>query len=479
MKSKIVLSIRRLPMVLMALLLVKPMGAQVLTLEQCRQMALQSNKKVAIDKEHIAASRDMENASIAAFFPKFSANGAYMWNQKNISLLPDQYISGLGTIDIYGGFEPSAPIFNTLNPDLTKQLGGIISEQYAALRDALTLNIHHLYVGQVGVTQPIFLGGKLIQLRKIARSTRTMAEMKSEETTDGLILSVDEAYWRVISVEKKKALAQQYYDLLVQLSHDVDALAEEGLATAADQLKVKMTLSDAEQSLGKATDGLLLSKMALSQLCGLGLNGYIQVDSSELSTFLITTDTLTMDEVLNRRGEIRMLEEAGKIARSTTMLTASGLMPNIVAGANYIITNPNAQNGLSNEFRGQFSAGVVVNIPIAHADDIYRLKAAKHEQKAIELQIAQAKELIQLQVTQAAQKVQDAQRKLARQEVTSRHAQEILRLATESWKEGVVSSTELMGAQTAWMKAETERIDAAIDVKMCELEYKKVTAQGL
>jgi hypothetical protein len=36
-----------------------------------------------------------------------------------------------------------------------------------------------------------------------------------------------------------------------------------------------------------------------------------------------------------------------------------------------------------------------------------------------------------------------------------------------------------MGAQTAWMKAETERIDAAIDVKMCELEYKKVTAQGL
>lgn len=442
-------------------------------------MALQNNKKVAIDQEHVAAARDLENASIAAFFPKLSANGAYVWNEKNLTLLPDQYSSGIGTIDIYGGFEPASPLFRSLSPDLTKQLGGLISGQYASLRDALTLNVHHVYVGQVGVTQPVFMGGKLIQMRKIARATEKMAEMKAEGTTDELILAVDEAYWRVISVEKKKALAQQYYDLLVQLSFDVDALAEEGLATSADQLKVKMTLSDAEQSLGKATDGLLLSKMALSQLCGLGLNGYIEVDSTELNTFLIKTDTVTLDEVVSRRGEIRLLEEAGNIARSTTLLTASGLMPNIVASANYLISNPNAQNGLSNSFRGQFSAGVVVNVPLAHPDDIYRVKAAKHEQKAIELQIEEAKELIRLQVTQAAQKVQDAQRKLARQETTSRHAREILRLAEESWKEGVLSSTDLMGAQTAWMKAETERIDAAIDVKMCELEYKKVTAQNL
>lgn len=167
------------------------------------------------------------------------------------------------------------------------------------------------------------------------------------------------------------------------------------------------------------------------------------------------------------------------MAKSTRLLAASGLMPNIVASANYLISNPNVQNGFSNSFKGQFNAGVVVNVPLVHADDIYRVKAAKREERAVQLQIEEARELIQLQVTQARQKVEDAQRKLARQMVTSRHAEEILRLAQESWKEGVLSSTDLMGAQTAWMKAESERIDAAIDLKMCEMELRKVTGKVL
>lgn len=455
------------------------MNGQVLSLETCRRMALQNNKKMEIESEHVAAAEEMEKASIAAFFPKLSANGTYMWNEKNITLLPDRYEGSMGVIDIYGGFEPAGTALGGLAPDVAKSISMLVSEPYAALREALTLNIHHVFAGQVGVVQPIFLGGKLVQMRKMARSAKTIAEMKAEGTSDDIILKVDEAYWRVVSVEKKKVLAQQYYDLLVKLSQDVNALYDEGLATTADKLKVMMTLSDAEQSLGKATDGLELSKMALSQLCGLGLNADIEIDSTELRTFMIEQDSLEMDDILRQRGEIKMLEEAEKMAKATRMIAASGLMPNVVASANYLISNPNVQNGFSNSFKGQFNAGVVVNVPLVHADDIYRVKAAKREEHAIQLQIEEAKELIQLQVTQARQKVEDAQRKLSRQMVTSKHAAEILRLAEESWKEGVLSSTELMGAQTAWMKAETERIDAAIEVKMCEMELRKVTGKVL
>lgn len=474
MKTRKKLIIWMLPLVMAG-----SMQAQVLTLEECRQMALQHNKKMEIEAEHVAAAGEMEKASIAAFFPKLSANGTYMWNEKNITLLPDRYEGSMGAIDIYGGFEPAGTALSGLSPEVARSISLLVSEPYAALREALTLNIHHVFAGQVGVVQPIFLGGKLIQMRKMARSAKTMAEMKAEGTSDEIVLKVDEAYWRVVSVEKKKALAQQYYDLLVKLSGDVEALYEEGLATQADRLKVMMTLSDAEQSLGKATDGLELSKMALSQLCGLGLNAYIEIDSTDLRTFMITQDSLSMEEILAQRGEIKLLQEAEKMAKSTRLLAASGLMPNIVASANYLISNPNVQNGFSNSFKGQFNAGVVVNVPLVHADDIYRVKAARREERAVQLQIEEARELIQLQVTQARQKVEDAQRKLARQMVTSRHAEEILRLAQESWKEGVLSSTDLMGAQTAWMKAESERIDAAIDLKMCEMELRKVTGKVL
>ena len=37
-------------------------------------------------------------------------------------------------------------------------------------------------------------------------------------------------------------------------------------------------------------------------------------------------------------------------------------------------------------------------------------------------------------------------------------------MAQAGHKEGVVSTTDLLGAQTAWLQAHSERIDAQIDV---------------
>ena len=42
-------------------------------------------------------------------------------------------------------------------------------------------------------------------------------------------------------------------------------------------------------------------------------------------------------------------------------------------------------------------------------------------------------------------------------------------LATEGFNEGVITSTDLLGAQTAWLSAKSDNIDASIDVKLCNL----------
>ena len=131
------------------------------------------------------------------------------------------------------------------------------------------------------------------------------------------------------------------------------------------------------------------------------------------------------------------------------------------------------QNGFSNSFRGQFTAGVAVNIPIAHANDIYKVKAAKHQAKIVDLKLQEAREMITLQTTQSRQKVSDAQRKLARAITATGHAEENMRLAQEAWKEGMLSSTELLGAQTAWMNAETDKLDAVIELKMAQSTLNK------
>lgn len=474
--------------------------AQMLTLEECRQLALKSNKQAQINNEQVEAAKDLKSAAIANFFPRISANGGYVWNEKDIILLPQALDTKLGTINAGGSVNwaqtatmgriqaavtnfatsmeaiapGSAARIGAFASGIGNEVGGVIGQVYGDIRDRFTFDVHHVFVGQVGITQPIFVGGKIVNMYKIAKASEHIAEMKAENDNSELLLKVDEAYWRVVSVQNKKELAQKYHDLILQVQHDVDALAEEGMATPSDQLKVRMKLAEAEQKLGMAEDGLSLSRMALCQLCGLDLDANIVVDASPLNdNVVIDTVADNMDHVLAQRKEIQILEESEKIAKSTVMLTASTLMPNIVANAGYMVTNPSLQNGFENKFRGQFTAGVAVNIPIAHVDDIYKVKAAKHHAKVVDLKLQEARELITLQTTQSRQKVNDAQRKLTRAITALGHAEENLRLAQEAWKEGMLSSTELLGAQTAWMNAETDKEDAIIELKMAQSTLNK------
>jgi outer membrane protein TolC len=146
------------------------------------------------------------------------------------------------------------------------------------------------------------------------------------------------------------------------------------------------------------------------------------------------------------------------------------LQPNIVAQASYTYTNPNMDNGVSSAWDGKgfFSAGVVVNIPIVHADDILRYKAAKHAANVVALKTEETRELLTLQTTQANQKLAEAQQKIALAELTQKNASEVLRMAQESFDAGMITASELMQAQTLWLSAATDLVDAQVEAKTTE-----------
>ena len=54
-------------------------------------------------------------------------------------------------------------------------------------------------------------------------------------------------------------------------------------------------------------------------------------------------------------------------------------------------------------------------------------------------------------------------------------ADENLRQAQLGYKEGVMTLDNVMAAQTAWLKANSENIDAEIDVQLCNVYLSKVT----
>jgi len=53
------------------------------------------------------------------------------------------------------------------------------------------------------------------------------------------------------------------------------------------------------------------------------------------------------------------------------------------------------------------------------------------------------------------------------------NAEENLRMANLGFKEGTVSFTTVMEAQTAWQLAQSKKIDAEIGVKLSQVELQK------
>lgn len=450
---------------------------RLLTLDECTSMALGEDSQIKKDIEAQASATYTRKAAYAGFFPKLSANGMYMWMEKNIVLLPNSLQTSLGTFNAsQQSFTPAKknPVIEKLFPQITSDIENALGKVYDDFRDKLTFDIHNIFVGQVGITQPIYVGGKLIYAYKLAQSEEKISKIKAKGDKESTIVKVNTAYWLVVSLQEKVKLAQQYSDLIYKLLQNVEAAVEEGVATKSDILKVKVKLNESEMAKNTIENSLVVAKMSLCQICGLPLNTKITLDSSNLDKYSISENSLTIDESnIESRSEIQLLTETERISNTTAKLASSGLKPNIVAAANYVATTPNVLDGFNKNFQGGFNVGVVVNIPIAHADAIYRYKAAKHTANLAKLELDEAKKTFTVQATQTAQLIQEGNRRLEQSKLNMENAEENLRMADEAYKEGMATVTDVMLAQTGWQTAYNQKIDAAISLRNNEVLLQK------
>ena len=483
---------KKISFTVIALLLTMQLFPQkTLQLEECRQMALAHNKTLQMAQESVKAAHQLRQAAFTQFLPNFSANAAYTWNQKNLSLLAEDAMLPVGTKMSDGSFGftsdqvsnkwtlvngspvPLDANGNPFNPKTNPEK--IQWKGYALLpKDAMEFDIHNIFVGTIGFTQPLFLGGKIRELYNMAKYGETLAKAQEENKVTELLLEVDEAYWRVVSIESKLTLAKEYRSLIAKVDSDVAIMIDEGVATKADALKIKVKLNEADVSLTKAENGLSLSRMALNQICGMPLEAIYILADQDLSTTELVPKLIPIEQALSNRPEIKALTQLQNIAKSNEKVMFSRFLPNIVMTGNYMVSNPNSFNGYENKFAGMFTVGVVANIPLFHfGDRIHTLSAAKTQYRIATLQLEEAKEKMELQIKQNSYKTAESLKK----QISTRHnidqAVENLRYATEGFEAGVITSTDLLAAQTAWVSAKSENIDATIDVKLCNLYLEK------
>lgn len=460
---------------------------RTLNLDSCRTLALSNNKELRMSKEKVNAAHYQQKAAFTNFFPKIDMMGTYMRTEKEISLLSDDQksaISNIGTAVAPMGqklqqilsSDPSlAPLLTPLQ-SVMGTLPGALNKVGQGMVDALRTDTRNMFGGMVTLTQPIFMGGKIIAYNKITKFAEQLAESQHATELQDVILNTDQAYWQVISLVNKKKLAESFLDLVKKLDSDVSKMVAEGVATKADELSVKVKVNEAEMTLTKVENGLSLSKMVLCQLCGIPLDTPITLadESMENITLPDTYIEGNVNTALSNREELKSLELASKIYRQKVNVTRSEFLPSVGLTATYLVTNPSLVNGFERKMRGMWGVGMMVKIPVFHwGEGIYKVKAAKAEANIAQYKLDDVKEKVELQVTQATYKVNEATKKLAMAEKNMAKADENLRYANLGFQEGVIPTSNVLEAQTAWLSAQSGKIDAQIDVKMSEIYLNK------
>ncbi len=470
---------------------------QVLNLDDCRQMAVQESK--ALDQARIETEMAGYDRKIAManYFPKISATGAYVYNNRDVALLNEDqsnrlrnagtnvqnafwdYLQG-GADNIQGDLtrEVATRLLEALRanpnlPDIATPINAIGQD----IDNALHPNLHNIWVGAVTVQQPVFVGGKIIYSNQMAVLAQQLSEAKYDMKEADVLLDVDQAYWQIISIANKKKLAESYVELLEEMEKDVQTAVNAGVSTESDLLQVRVKANEARMMLTKATNGLTLSKMLLCKRIGLPLDSAIVLADETLDVIPEPGRPVekSLEDIYESRPETRSLTLATKIFDKKAKVVRADLMPTVALMGAFTVSNPNVYNGFQNQWQGgNLSAGVMVKIPITHGGEaLFKYKKAKAEARLYQDQLDDAKEMINLQVTQQRKLFDEALQKVEMARSNLDLAEDNLRSARVGLDAGVIATNTVLGAHTAWLSAHSEYIDAGIELQMTAASLRK------
>ena len=442
--------------------------AQTYSLSQCRESALKNNREVALSRTRVEKALHDQAAYKTLFYPKFTL------------MATDLYSTGSGKMTIHGG---NLPIFNldaesgSYSPDVTLTADGqTVYNRYAYFPDKdINLKISNFFTGGITFEQPLYMGGKITAVNRMASIGTEVARTGTRLTDSEVILSTDEAYVMVVRAKELCKVAEQYQSMLAELYRNVESAFRHGMKTKNDMLKVQVKQNEVELQLQKAQNGLRLAKMNLCHVMGLPLDSPIDVSMNDIRV----DDGLTaLSTDITQRPEYVMLGQKVELAGEQVKLTRSEFMPNVALVGGYTYNNGMRANHHTLIHSGGASVMVTASFPVFHFNEgRHKVNAAKTDQLLAEIERNNLNEKMELELAQARNNMEEAGTEVALTTKSLEQSDENVKSSKSQYDNGMEPLSDLLEAQTLWQQAYANAIEARCNLFLMHTKYMK--AAGL
>ena len=447
-----------------------------LTLEKCRMLALENNKKLRIaEAEKIAAHHERRAAS-TSYLPRIDANALYMHNSHKTVLLDSdsrRFLENIGS-SLGEEIKEIATIFPAIQQLAQSGFVTSLDRLGSSISDALTLDTRNIFAGTISAIQPIYAGGKISAYNRLTVIAEKISHYNYEATKQDILLTTEEAYWQVVSLSYKEQLATSYLKLTQSFLDDAKKIERQGMATKAELLSINVKVNEAGMAHLEVKNGLALARILLNHICGLPLDSTVVLyDETE---FTVEPAVTIRNATIENRPELYALESVRDATYQQTRIVRSDFLPTIILTGGYAISNPSITDGFRRKFEGTWNIGVVLKIPVWNWGEGYdKIKASKARSTIAIYTLDNVHQEMQMQLQQQLKKVSETNGRLALAESNIKMAEENLRNTNLSFNEGMATVQEVMEAQTAWIKAHSSLIDAKIDIMLSQARLKRAT----
>ena len=438
--------------------------AQKLSIEECRQMALEHNKDKESARLSTEAAQYTKKSVWAQFFPSFSlaAFGLYDTGTANLSFPTDGLTQTLSSV-VTSGVQNGA-----LSVQQAQWLSGLGSSVPKNL-DVAECKVDWVYAAALTLKQPLYMGGKIRASYRMADLAVLMNRQGERLAETQVIQGTDEAYAGVVKAEELVQVAGKYGDLLAALHSDVESAVRHGLALDNDLMKVEVKQNEVALQLRRAENAVRLAKMNLCHHIGKPLSSDVEV-SGEYPA-VADASTLQTDDV-SARPEYAVLEHSAELAKQQEKVARSDMRPQLALLAKYGYTHGGKVNGDALVDGWNFGGGVTLSVPLYHfGERTNKVKAARTKWQQACLEKDNKEEMMLLEVAQAANSLDEARLEVELSEKSLTQAESSMKLSGQRYKAGTEKLSDYLEAQASWQKAYETKVNAHFQLYLSSVNY--------
>lgn len=335
-------------------------------------------------------------------------------------------------------------------------------------------DIKNNFDNKLGMTLPIYSGGKLEATIDQAKASLKVADLGVVKSRQQLKLDATNAYFSLLQTRNLLKVSQDSVNDLAAHLKNVQAQYEVGTVAKSDVLRSEVELANAQQSLIKAQNSYDVAMATLNNVLGLSLDTEIKLkEELKYDKFGLSMDD-SIQYALNKRPDVAQADLGVDSAKSAVTIARSGQLPTLAfSGSNDWNDKdfPGAKN--SNWSLSLVASMNLFDTGLTHA----KVKESQSGVvKAVE-QARQTRDSVALEVRQAYLGMKEAEKRIETSSVAVTKAEEDFKIAQVRYNAGVGTNLDVIDAELALAQAKTNYIQALYDYNTGKAKVEK--AMGL